>query len=219
MTREEFRTVMTAEFPQLPEAALERFDAAEELYREWNARINVVSRKDIDGLYDHHFLHSVCIAAYVRRFRPELFSEGTRVLDIGTGGGFPGIPLAIMFPEVSFTLCDSIGKKIKVAAAVAESLELQNVTAVNARAEALQGPFDTVVSRAVTSLDNFMPWLKGKKVGNVLYLKGGDIEEELYNAAVHCGLHRDRVRIWKIEDWLADGWFKGKYVVDIKTGR
>ena len=163
------------------------------LYREWNERINVVSRKDIDGLYEHHILHSLAIAEYVDRFYPGAF-RGAEVLDLGTGGGFPGIPLADAFPEAHFTLCDSIGKKVRVAQAVAEGLALQNVTCVNARAESLAGPFDWVVSRAVTSLDNFYPWVRGKFRRSILYLKGGDINAEISELVRKCRVEPGKIR-------------------------
>lgn len=207
MTREEFRNILLGRFPQVSTVQIEQFEALEGLYREWNARINVISRKDIDDLLCHHVLHSLSIAAYT-------FLEG-KVLDLGTGGGFPGIPLAIMFPEVQFTLCDSIGKKIKVASSVAESLGLRNVTTANARAESLPGPFDWIVSRAVTSLDNFLPWVKGKYVKGVICLKGGDICEEVSEAMAHHSLKKDQVSVWPVGNWLSDDWFREKFVVSI----
>jgi len=152
-----------------------------ELYTYWNERINLVSRKDIGQLEERHILHSLAIAKIIQ-FRP-----GTKVLDVGTGGGFPGIPLAIMFPQVEFTLVDSIGKKIKVVQEVTDALQLDNVKALQIRAEQMDGTFDFIVSRAVTKLPLFLSWVKGKikKKGNnkldngILYLKGGDLEEEL----------------------------------------
>ncbi|MCD7962475.1 MAG: 16S rRNA (guanine(527)-N(7))-methyltransferase RsmG [Rikenellaceae bacterium] len=151
------------------------------LYTDWNSKINLISRKDIDQLYIKHILHSLAIAK-VMEFRP-----GTRVLDVGTGGGFPGIPLAVMFPEAEFTLVDSIGKKINVVSDVAEKLELSNVKTINARAEDLPGNFDFVVSRAVTEMPKFIKWVwdkiipKGENAlpNGILYLKGGDLKEEL----------------------------------------
>lgn len=168
-------------FPGLEKEQLEQFDKLGDLYGEWNLRINVISRKDIDSLYEKHVLHSLAIAGLVQ-FRP-----GTRILDVGTGGGFPGIPLAIFFPETSFHLIDSIGKKIKVVQAVAEALNLKNVVAEQCRAEQLKGKYDFVVSRAVTALNEFVGWTAGKidPVGRnaipngILYLKGGDLSAEL----------------------------------------
>ena len=134
----------------------ERFEAMEALYLDWNSKINVISRKDTGGFYLHHVLHSLAIA------KTADFAPGTKIIDVGTGGGFPGIPLAVMFPQCGFTLVDSIGKKIKVASAVASALGLENVTAVNDRVENQSGKFDFAVSRAVTSMDNFMPLVRGR---------------------------------------------------------
>ena len=184
------------------------------LYREWNGRINVVSRKDIDALYEHHILHSLAIAEYVRRFYPGAF-DGASILDLGTGGGFPGIPLAAEFPQAQFTLCDSIGKKIRVAQAVADGLGLKNVTCVNARAETLPGPFDWVVSRAVTQLDAFYPWVKGKFRRSILYLKGGDVNEEISGLIRKCRVPGDHIRVWPIKEWLEDEYFAEKFVIEI----
>ncbi len=192
----------------------EEYAAMISLYREWNGRINVVSRKDVDALYEHHILHSLAIAEYVRRFYPGAF-DGAQVLDLGTGGGFPGIPLAVEFPGAHFTLCDSIGKKVRVAQAVADGLGLQNVTCVNARAESLPGPFDWVVSRAVTSLDNFYPWVKGKFSRGILYLKGGDVAAEMAELSRKCRVEPGRIRVWKIAEWLKDEYFAEKFVIEI----
>lgn len=184
------------------------------LYREWNERINVVSRKDIDSLYEHHILHSLAIAEYVNRFYPGGF-DGASVLDVGTGGGFPGIPLATEFPEGKFTLCDSIGKKIKVAQAVADGLGLQNVRTVNARAEALPETFDWVVSRAVTTLENFYPWVKGKYRRSILYLKGGDINAEISELVRKCKVDPKKIQAWRVDEWLKDEYFAEKFVIEI----
>ena len=140
MNFKEFEDIVVAEFPELTPEMLGKYEAMEALYEEWNAKINVISRKDIGGLYLHHVLHSLAIASYLKRRRPEVYSawtEGASVLDLGTGGGFPGIPLAVMFPNVRFTLCDSVCKKIIVASEVSKALSLGNVTTVNARAESL----------------------------------------------------------------------------------
>ena len=195
-------------------AAPEKYAPMIALYREWNERINVVSRKDIDALYEHHILHSLAIAEYVRRFYPQGF-DGASILDLGTGGGFPGIPLATEFPQAQFTLCDSIGKKIKVAQAVADGLGLQNVSCVNARAESLPGPFDWVVSRAVTSLDSFYPWVKGKFRRSILYLKGGDINAEISELVRKCKVDPKKIRAWRVDEWLKDEYFAEKFVIEI----
>ena len=179
---------MTAEiifenFPNLSEDQKRRFEKLEELYKDWNQKINVVSRKDKDELYLRHVLHSLGIAKFIQ------FKDGSTILDVGTGGGFPGIPLAIFFPEVQFTLVDSIGKKIKVVNEVVEGLELTNVTTINARVEEIPGQFDFIVSRAVAAMPTFVHWIKGKikkeskhDIRNgILYLKGGDLHEELKN--------------------------------------
>lgn len=168
-------------FPQLSETQIAQFKRAADLYLEWNDKINVISRKDTASLLERHFLHSLGIAR-VMPFAPE-----TRVLDIGTGGGFPGIPLAILFPEAQFTLVDSIGKKIKVVESIAEEIGLKNVTAIHGRAEKVSGTFHFIVSRAVTAMPQFLPWTRGKfakeqfnaKHNGILYLKGGDLAEEL----------------------------------------
>ena len=191
------------------------YGRAVELYREWNEKINVVSRKDIDCLYEHHILHSLAIAEYLRRKGVQ--TEGLRFLDVGTGGGFPGVPLACEMPGAHFTLCDSIGKKAIVAKAVAEGLGLQNVEVVNCRAEALEGPFDYVVSRAVTSLANFYPWVRGKFSRSILYLKGGDVQEEISELCRKCKINPSCVSVWPIADWLQDGYYSEKYVVEIKA--
>ncbi len=174
-------TLITKYFPQLTSLQIERFGALNELYAHWNAQINVISRKDMEGLYEKHILHSLGIAKILR------FTEGSHILDVGTGGGFPGIPLAIMFPEVRFHLVDSIGKKIKVVSDISDKLQLHNVNATHTRAETLTGHYDFVVSRAVTELPTFTGWISrniSKQHQNalpngVLYLKGGDLSREL----------------------------------------
>ena len=181
------------------------------LYEDWNSKINVISRKDMDSFYEHHVLHSLAIAKYF----PLL--PGMKVMDVGTGGGFPGIPLAIMFPQTDFLLVDSIGKKIKVVQAVAESLGLKNVVAIQERAEKVKDKFDVITSRAVTRLPEIAGWVGNKlrihndiEAGGVLYLKGGDIEEEL----------REVPKNWKrkstsITKWYAEPYFVEKYVVHL----
>ena len=223
MTYNEFKDIISAKFPEVTPEQMEQFRKMEELYRDWNSKINVVSRKDIDQLYRHHVLHSLCIAAYVKTHMPDVYDhlrgEGPysaalplKILDLGTGGGFPGVPLAVMFPHADFTLCDSIGKKIIVATEVSKGLDLKNVKTVNARAESLPETFDYVVSRAVTSLDNFMPWVKGKYTDGILYLKGGDLTEEIANARLPKG----SVKTWHISDWTEDPFFETKQVIFIR---
>ena len=191
------------------------FAAAVELYKEWNARINVVSRKDIDNLYEHHVLHSLAIARYMELHYPSDVMDGAAVLDLGTGGGFPGIPLALEWPWARFTLCDSIGKKLKVAQAVADGLGLQNVECVHARAESLPGEFDWVVTRAVATLSDLYPWVKGKFRRSILCLKGGDVLAEVSELCRLRDVKPDNVRVWKIEDWLKDEYFKEKFVIEV----
>ena len=217
MTFNEFKTILEDKFPEVTAEQMAQFEKMDALYRDWNSKINVVSRKDIDELYRHHVLHSLGIAAYLKTQMPDVYdrlrgdgpysvSEPMKILDLGTGGGFPGIPLAVMFPGARFTLCDSIGKKITVATEVYKGLGLTNVQTVNARAESLPETFDYVVSRAVTSLDNFMPWVKGKYIDGILYLKGGDLAEEL--AAT-----RRRWDIHEIGTMFEDEFFDTKRVV------
>lgn len=198
-------------FPEITDEQKQQFEKLEQLYTEWNEKINVISRKDMDGLYEKHILHSLGIAKVMP------FADGTKVLDVGTGGGFPGIPLAILFPEVSFTLIDSIGKKIKVVEAISEGLGLKNVTAVHGRAEKLKEKFHFVVSRAVTQMPEFLRWLKGKfekeqfneKHNGVLYLKGGDLAEEL--AGLRC-------EIFQLKNYFEEEFFDTKKVVYLSKG-
>lgn len=208
-----FTDIVKAEFPFLSETQMAQFEAMDALYREWNARINVISRKDMDGLYEHHVLHSLAIAAYWLRSD---VCCGTSVLDVGTGGGFPGIPLAVLLPSVSFTLCDSIGKKVRVAGEVAQALGLANVTVVNARVESLPQKFDHVVSRAVTTLDNFYPWVKDSFRGSIFYLKGGDVNEEIAALMGKYRLKKGSVHTWKVSEWLDEEYFQEKFVIQIE---
>ncbi|WP_026966364.1 16S rRNA (guanine(527)-N(7))-methyltransferase RsmG [Algoriphagus terrigena] len=195
-------------FPNLSEKQIGQFDRLQELYDDWNSKINVISRKDMEQFYVHHVLHSLGIAK-VTTFQP-----GTKILDIGTGGGFPGIPLAILFPEVHFHLVDSIGKKINVVKEVARALKLSNVEAQQARAEELVRKYDFVVSRAVTRMANFYPWVKGKiKLedfnefqNGILYLKGGDVDEEMEE------LDKSYVS-YHLEDYFKEDFFETKKVV------
>ena len=200
---------LTDFFPGLTDTQQAQYAAMEALYREWNARINVISRKDMDHLMVHHLLHAMAIAKVID------FPAGSTVLDVGTGGGFPGMPLAVLFPQCRFTLCDSIGKKIKVAQAVADGLELDNVTCVNARAESLPGTWDYVVSRAVTDLSTFYPWIRNKCTKAVFYLKGGDLDEEIAACARKCRIDPARFYQAKISAWFDDPWFEEKKIVII----
>ena len=223
MTFNEFKTIIEDKFPEVTERQMEQFRLMDGLYRDWNSKINVVSRKDIDELYRHHVLHSLGIAAFLKTQMPDVYDrmrgEGPysvaaplNILDLGTGGGFPGIPLAVLFPNARFTLCDSIGKKIIVATEVSKGLGLENVKTVNARAESLPETFDYIVSRAVTSLDNFMPWVKGKYSEGILYLKGGDLTEEIAKAKLRKG----SVHTWPISEWTDDPFFETKQVIFIE---
>lgn len=203
--------LITSYFPEITPKQKEQFEALEALYQEWNTKINVISRKDTESLYEKHVLHSLGIAKVMP------FAPGTKVLDIGTGGGFPGIPLAILFPEVHFTLMDSIGKKITVVEAVSQALGLANVTAIHGRAEKMKDKFHFVVSRAVTQMPEFLRWLKGKfekeqfnpKPNGVLYLKGGDLSEEL--AGLRC-------EIFALKNHFAEPFFETKKVVYLSKG-
>ena len=194
-----------------------RLQALEGLYREWNAQINVISRKDIDNVYQHHVLHSMAIAKYLETVPglEESFAC-SEVLDLGTGGGFPGIPLAILYPEARFTLCDSVNKKTIVAQAVAKAMKLENVQVVNARAESLGRNFDFVVSRAVASLTDFYPWVKGRFNQGILYLKGGDVNEEIAQLMARHKLRRGSVHTWPVSSWLKDPYYEGKLVIHIE---
>ena len=216
MTAQEFLAFIKADF-SLSESQEQRFLALDALYREWNAQINVISRKDIDGIYDHHVLHSLAIARYLgtQEGLEEQFAKAD-VLDLGTGGGFPGIPLAILYPEARFTLCDSVNKKTIVADAVAKALKLENVQVVNARAESLGLRFDYVVSRAVASLPDFYPWVKGQYNKGILYLKGGDVNEEIAQVMARHKLPRGSVHTWPVSSWLKDPYYEGKLVIHIE---
>jgi len=198
-------------FPDITDEQKDQFAELEILYKDWNEKINVISRKDTDSLYEKHILHSLGIAKVME------FADNTKVLDIGTGGGFPGIPLAILFPNTQFTLVDSIGKKITVVKGVAESLGLKNITAHHMRAEQLKEKFHFVVSRAVTQMPVFLTWLRGKfekdqfnpKHNGVLYLKGGDLGEEL--AGLRC-------EIFQLKNYFEEEFFDTKKVVYISKG-
>lgn len=195
-------------FPHLTDQQMELYRQLDELYRHWNAQINVISRKDIDQLYPHHVLHSLGIAQMIR------FKAGSRVLDFGCGGGFPGIPLAIMFPEVDFLLVDSIGKKVKVAQAVATALGLENVRTLHGRGEAIKEKFDFVVSRAVMRLDELEPMVsklisseqRNGMPNGIICLKGGDLQSETHK-------YRNKVEIQELYPRFAEEYFKTKKIV------
>ncbi|AMR32076.1 16S rRNA methyltransferase G [Mucilaginibacter sp. PAMC 26640] len=198
-------------FPEITPVQQEQFARLQELYTFWNAQINVVSRKDIDLLYERHVLHSLGIAKVIS------FAHGSHVLDVGTGGGFPGIPLAILFPETTFHLVDSIGKKIKVVNEVAMALGLQNVMGTHSRAEDIKDKFDFVVSRAVTQLKDFYPWVKGKfrkeqsneLPNGILYLKGGDLTQEIADAGL-------AVQQFYLKNYFEEEFFDTKQVIYVK---
>jgi len=199
---------ITNYFPDLTETQIEQFTQLEPLYKDWNAQINVISRKDIEELYIKHILHSLAIAKVIS-FKPK-----TRILDVGTGGGFPGVPLAILFPEVQFVLVDSIGKKIKVVNEVVSRLGLENVKAYHKRAEELDGQFDFVVTRAVARIKKFIPFVKGKLhpesfndlKNGVLFLKGGDLAEEIEES-------KKQVHVYPISDYFTEEFFETKMVL------
>lgn len=197
-------------FPQLNPLQSEKLHQLKPLYDEWNSKINVISRKDVSNFYIRHVLHSMAVAKVIN-FAPE-----TQIMDVGTGGGFPGIPLAILFPQCHFTLVDSIGKKIKVVDEIARELELKNVTAIQERAEKINDKFDFIVSRAVTALPLFMEWIE-TKIGNdnkntlkngVLYLKGGDFHKELTEISFNH-------KIFDISDFFEEEYFNTKKIVHI----
>ena len=195
-------------FPQLSDNQRSQFAALMELYRDWNANINVISRKDIDNLYEHHVLHSLAIAKFSG------FQPGTEILDFGTGGGFPGIPLAIMFPECRFKLIDGTGKKILVATEVAKAVGLQNVVAEHLRGEDEKGKFDFVVSRAVMPLPDLMKIVhkniskkqRNAMMNGVICLKGGNVDGEIHQ-------YRNIAEVADISQWFQEEWFREKNVI------
>jgi 16S rRNA (guanine527-N7)-methyltransferase len=207
-------TLINKYFPNITDQQRQQFGELEELYRFWNAQINVVSRQDVDNLYERHVLHSLAIAKVIS------FKPFTSVLDVGTGGGFPGIPLAIMFPEAEFHLIDSVGKKIKVVEGVAQSLNLKNVRAQHERAEKADGEYDFVVTRAVTRLKPLLDWTRGKYNKNqfhdlpngLLALKGGDLEEEITESG-------RKPRVYDLSDYFEEEFFMTKKVVYVAIGQ
>lgn len=196
-------------FPDLTEDQIEKFTRLETLYQDWNLKINVVSRKDIDELYLRHALHSLGIAKVIQ------FKDGSKILDVGTGGGFPGIPLAIMFPECSFHLVDSIAKKLKVVNEVVEGLGLTNVKTTHSRVEDTKGNYDFIVSRAVAAMPTFVHWVKGKIAkdqnhelkNGIIYLKGGDLTEELKDYRT--------TTIYNLSDFYDEEFYETKKVVHL----
>ncbi len=195
-------------FPELNSTQRQQLLQLEPLYRDWNLRINVISRKDIDNIYIHHVLHSLAIAKIIS------FTKGTKILDVGTGGGFPGIPLAIFFPYCKFTLIDSIGKKVIVANEIAQSLGLTNVKVLKARAEELDGEYDFVITRAVAPLTIIDNWVQkiikpgglNQLPNGIIALKGGDLKEEL------APFKRDLTK-WEIENYFEEEFFEGKSII------
>ncbi len=195
-------------FPNLSETQLKHLAALGELYADWNAKINVISRKDIDNLYLHHVLHSLAIAKSMR------FKAGSKILDFGCGGGFPGVPLAIMFPECEFTLIDVTAKKIRVPSEIAQAIGLQNLTAIQRRGEEEKGKYDFIVSRAVMPLPdlykivrkNISQELKNARLNGVIVLKGGNLESELQP-------FRKKIEVEEISNWFTEDWFREKYVL------
>lgn len=199
-------------FPFLEERQLDLYESFGKEFLQWNEKINLISRKDTENLFIHHILHSLAIAKVC------MFKPNCEILDIGTGGGFPGLPLAIMFPETKFFLVDSIGKKIKVVQAITEALGLGNVRSEQTRAETVQGKFDFIVSRAVTTFEDFIPWTQGRisKIqyhdlpNGILYLKGGDLTEELSKV-------KKKYRVFNISDYFEDEFFATKKVIHIES--
>ncbi len=198
-------------FPDLTEKQIEQFSKLLEVYTFWNNQINVISRKDTDNFYERHVLHSLGIAKIMQ------FKDGADILDIGTGGGFPGIPLAILYPNCNFTLVDSIGKKIKVVNEVAEAIGLTNVTGIHERAENIDKQFDFIVSRAVTAMPDFIKWINGKfkkksvhdLKNGILYLKGGDLKEEMKGVNRYFFMHN-------LPDHFSEEFFETKKVVYVR---
>lgn len=198
-------------FNNLTEKQISQFEKLKPVYEQWNAKINVISRKDMDSFYERHVLHSLAIAKIVS------FLADSEILDVGTGGGFPGVPLAILFPQTKFTLVDSIGKKIKVVEEVCKELDIKNVTAINSRVEQIDKKFDFIVSRAVTQMPEFVKWVRRKikksskhSLDNgILYLKGGDLTEELASFK--------NIQLYEISNFFSEDFFETKKVVYLKN--
>ena len=199
---------LTKYFPELSATQITQFENLVTHFKSWNEKINLVSRKDMDGFVAHHALHSLAI------YKAMKFASGSRILDVGTGGGLPGLPLAILMPDVNFVLCDSRGKKIKVVSELVKALDLKNVKPMHARAEDIEGTFDFIVSRAVSRLDKFIPWIEGKIdkrainawPNGILYLKGGDLREELEEV-------NHPTETLQISQWFEEEYFESKSVV------
>ena len=199
---------LTKYFPELSATQITQFENLVTHFKSWNEKINLVSRKDMDGFVVHHVLHSLAI------YKAMKFASGSRILDVGTGGGLPGLPLAILMPDVNFVLCDSRGKKIKVVSELVKALDLKNVEPIHARAEDIEGTFDFIVSRAVSRLDKFIPWIEGKIdkrainawPNGILYLKGGDLREELEEV-------NHPTETLQISQWFEEEYFETKSVV------
>lgn len=197
-------------FKGLSSEQISQFEQLEALYKEWNAKINVISRKDIDELYLRHVLHSLAIAKFIQ------FSDGTKILDVGTGGGFPGLPLAILFPNCNFHLVDSINKKLNVVNEVSKTIGLENIRTTHSRVEVLPETYDFVVSRAVTTMPDFVRWIKDKVSkeqknilkNGILYLKGGDLEEELKDYK--------NTKVFSLSDFFEEEFFETKKLVYLK---
>ena len=197
-------------FPNLSQEQVQQFERLKDLYEEWNQQINVISRKDTENFYERHVLHSLGIAKIIR------FQKASEILDVGTGGGFPGIPMAIMFPDVQFTLVDSIGKKIKVVNEVCDALGLKNVTGLHLRAEDVKGNFDFVISRAVTQMPVFINYVRNKikkernnKLKNgILYLKGGDLKEEMKSV-------KYRYKEYDLSNFFKEDFFETKKIIHV----
>lgn len=208
------RAIIQENFTFVTDEQLKQFESLLEIYNNWNEKINVISRKDMENLFERHILHSLSIAKIIS------FKPNTKILDVGTGGGFPGIPLAILFPEVDFYLVDSIGKKINVVNAVSQELGLENIRAEQIRAENVKGYFDFIISRAVTSMPVFLSWIENKiskiqyhELNNgIIYLKGGDLQEELLPIEKD---KKKRIKIYNIYEFFPSEFFETKKIVHI----